>query len=210
MGVSVEGVMVVEFTPPGGAQGGKVEGEADGKHESNEEKARRHDVVIAPPNHSRIAPRSPCAPSPGSLPPSPPRLIVGLTGPKLLENKKHAEFLHPWTQRAHDTLTFITSILTFSPAAAIETKEEKEEGLKFFSRIKLSEDGGRERKVKGWAGLEMFVVGVVEEEGGGGLKMSSTDIRRRRGRQARRGRRRGGFEEVLGRAWMIGGLVVGL
>ncbi|KAF8423209.1 hypothetical protein BGX38DRAFT_1238867, partial [Terfezia claveryi] len=169
--------------PPGGAQGGKVEGEADGKHESNEEKARRHDVVIG---HKLLLTTAallldpPCAPSPGSLPPSPPRLIVGLTGPKLLENKKHAEFLHPWTQRAHDTLTFITSILTFSPAAAIETKEEKEEGLKFFSRIKLSEGWGseetrgggeavnRERKVKGWAGLEMFVVGVVEEEGGEG------------------------------------------
>ena len=53
---------------------------------------------------------------PPACPDSPPRrLIVGLTGPQLLQTKKHAEYLQPWHSRAADTANFLISILTFSP-----------------------------------------------------------------------------------------------
>lgn len=59
-----------------------------------------------------------------------------------------------------------------------------EEGITALVVSEETRSGGeavnRERRAKGWAELEMFVVGVVEEEGGGGVKMSSTEIRRRR------------------------------
>ncbi|KAF8473964.1 hypothetical protein BDZ91DRAFT_712893 [Kalaharituber pfeilii] len=52
---------------------------------------------------------------------STPRLIVGLTGPQLLLNKKHSEHLESWLHRAHTTLSFLTSILTLSPFTTLET-----------------------------------------------------------------------------------------
>ncbi|KAF8416088.1 hypothetical protein EV426DRAFT_570047 [Tirmania nivea] len=136
-GVSMEGVMVVEFTPQE-----EAEGEKGGKEEEGGklvlEEARRHGVVIVAGTFDHLhaghkllltttaflldPPCQPC--SPDSPLPLSPRLIVGLTGPKLLENKKHAELLHPWPQRARDTLTFLTSILTFSPSAAITSSTE--------------------------------------------------------------------------------------
>lgn len=47
MGVSVEGVVVEVYTPPGGMEGVEAEGEENGKLESKEEaRRRRHEVVI--------------------------------------------------------------------------------------------------------------------------------------------------------------------
>jgi len=64
-----------------------------------------------------------------------------------------------------------------------------EEGISALVVSEETRAGGeavnKERARKGWGGLEVFVVGVVEDENWGGMKMSSTEIRRRRGEAGR-------------------------
>ena len=52
------------------------------------------------------------------------RIIIGITGLLLLQNKKHSEYLQPWPERAHNVLTFLVSILTFSSRAVIHSFSE--------------------------------------------------------------------------------------
>ncbi|OLN96936.1 Phosphopantetheine adenylyltransferase [Colletotrichum chlorophyti] len=59
------------------------------------------------------------------------RLIVGITGDKLLENKKYAELVQPWEERARNTIDFLASLLELEksgwkkksgPAAALTAR----------------------------------------------------------------------------------------
>lgn len=42
------------------------------------------------------------------------RIVVGITGPALLVNKKYAEQLNPWKKRATDVIDFLESIISFT------------------------------------------------------------------------------------------------
>jgi phosphopantetheine adenylyltransferase len=42
------------------------------------------------------------------------RLVVGITGDELLKNKKYAEYLGSWEQRASDVVDFLKTILSFA------------------------------------------------------------------------------------------------
>lgn len=53
-----------------------------------------------------------------------PRLIIGITGEQLLVNKKHGEFLTPWSSRTAETLRFLRGILDFSLSSDVQSTIE--------------------------------------------------------------------------------------
>ncbi|KAG9236449.1 pantetheine-phosphate adenylyltransferase family protein-like protein [Amylocarpus encephaloides] len=58
-------------------------------------------------------------------PSSPRRLIVGITGDKLLQSKKHVELLESWRERQNSVVLFLLSILSFPTTSSlpVETRE---------------------------------------------------------------------------------------
>ncbi|KAL1835447.1 hypothetical protein VTJ49DRAFT_6703 [Mycothermus thermophilus] len=49
-------------------------------------------------------------------PSSPPcRYIIGITGDEMLRNKKFAEYVQPWAQRARNVVAFLTQLLELNP-----------------------------------------------------------------------------------------------
>ncbi|KAE8449484.1 hypothetical protein EG329_008092 [Mollisiaceae sp. DMI_Dod_QoI] len=53
------------------------------------------------------------------------RLIVGITGDALLQNKKYAEYLNSWEQRQDDVVDFLLSILSFTRSSREEAIDIK-------------------------------------------------------------------------------------
>lgn len=54
-------------------------------------------------------------------------LIVGISGDELLTNKKYAEELQPWTERATNVLSFLHTLLNFNTTASPATASHPEE-----------------------------------------------------------------------------------
>lgn len=51
---------------------------------------------------------------PGKGEHNPPTFIIGITGDELLRNKKYAEYVQPWDERAMNVIDFLSSILPLS------------------------------------------------------------------------------------------------
>ncbi|KAA8899748.1 hypothetical protein FN846DRAFT_909478 [Sphaerosporella brunnea] len=136
------------------------------------------------------------------------RLIVGLSGPAMLKDKKHAEYIESWETRASRTLEFLRSILDVTPCdchspLATEAVDGAPKTLTVFVSelsdplgptiteenvtallvTKETESGGIavNNKPGGGGGMGSTGRGAVDLLMGGGEKLSSTQLRRRAG-----------------------------
>lgn len=112
------------------------------------------------------------------------RLIVGVTGPELLKNKKHAEAMDSYKVRDDAVRKFVGYV---SPGLEIYTEEINDiygptgtvEQIDALVVSHETRSGGsavnQYRKSKGWKELVIVEVGLI----GGEAKVSSTDFRKR-------------------------------
>lgn len=129
------------------------------------------------------------------------RLFIGITGDKLLSNKKHSELLQPFEERSRAAVAFAKKVrpadekgFTVDVGALLDPREptgaETECGMQALVVSKETISGGEAinagRKERGFRPLALLVVGLVgssSEEGqgekGDGVegKISSTDLR---------------------------------
>lgn len=113
------------------------------------------------------------------------KLIIGITGPKLLTKKKYAEFLHSFDKRVQVTIDFFRK---FAQHQIFEIYEINDicgptGYLKDINCLVLSEEsksGGdfvnEYRQKNNYPQLEVFTIGLIG--GDKDTKLSSTDLRR--------------------------------
>lgn len=117
-------------------------------------------------------------------------LIVGVTGPELLRNKKYAAYMESLQTRSEKVASFVNVFSggfvpeiheindVCGPTASIETIDAL---VVSMETVKGAEYINNVRTKKGWKNLDVYTVGVL---GGSGSetfddKLSSTDYRRR-------------------------------
>lgn len=116
-------------------------------------------------------------------------LIIGVTGPELLKNKKYAEYMQPYENRVDNVQSFLNIIgstvkVDFyeindicGPTAQLENIDALIVSAESF---KGAEFVNNKRTEKGWKKLDVYAIGVLGSSDSETFqnKMSSTDYRR--------------------------------
>jgi pantetheine-phosphate adenylyltransferase len=114
-------------------------------------------------------------------------LVIGLTGPELLRNKKYAEALESYSQREQNVESFVNYVYPslplriemindiYGPTATIEEIDALVVSQETASGAL---EVNKKRKELGWHELKVYEIKLIPDESIGD-KVSSTELRRR-------------------------------